>query len=74
MIYVKNVFLPNVFQINGYISRKFCIKFGLNPSFGSRDRVQRSCFWSKFDLQSAGVTLKIMSLSPKANQFFPIPQ
>ena len=24
LIYVQNVFLPNVFQINGYISRKFC--------------------------------------------------
>ena len=24
LIYVQNVFLPNIFQINGYISRKFC--------------------------------------------------
>ena len=23
LIYVQNVFLPNIFQINGYISRKF---------------------------------------------------
>ena len=34
------------------------IKFGQNPSFGSRDRVQTSYFWSKFDIQSASVTLK----------------
>ena len=24
LIYVQNMFLPNVFKINGYISRKFC--------------------------------------------------
>ena len=45
--------------------------FGQNPSFGSRDRVQTSfVFWSKFDIQSAGVTLKMMSMSQKSN-FFP---
>ena len=47
------------------------IKFGQNPSFGSRDRVQTSCVWSKFDFQSAGVTLKMRSRSPKSNHFFP---
>ena len=29
LIYVQNVFLPNIFQINGYISRKFCIDIGI---------------------------------------------
>ena len=29
MICVQNVFLPNIFQINGYISRKFCIDIGI---------------------------------------------
>ena len=24
LIYVQNMFLPNIFQINGYISGKFC--------------------------------------------------
>ena len=31
------------------------IKIGQNPSFGSRGR----CFWSKFCIQIAGVTLKM---------------
>ena len=48
--------------------------FGQNPSFGSRDRVQTSFFWSKFDIQSAGVTLKMRSRSPKSNHFFPMSQ
>ena len=30
-------------------------------------------FWSKFDIQSADVTLKMRSRSPKFNHFFPIP-
>ena len=29
LIYVQNMFLPNIFQINGYISRKFCIDIGI---------------------------------------------
>ena len=29
MIYVQNVFLPNIFQINGDISRIFCIDIGI---------------------------------------------
>ena len=45
------------------------IKFGQNPSFGSRDRMQTSFFWSRFDFQSAGVALKG---SPKSNHFFPM--
>ena len=49
-------------------------KFGQNPSFGSRDRVQKSFFWSKFDIQSAVVTLKMRSRSPKTNCFFPLSQ
>ena len=28
------------------------IKFGQNPSFGSRDRLQTGIFWSTFDIQS----------------------
>ena len=44
--------------------------FGQNPSFGSRDRVQTSFFWLKFDIQSAGVTLKMRSRSPKSKIFF----
>ena len=47
------------------------IKFGQNPSFDSRDRVQTSFLGSKFDIQSVGVTLKIRSRSPKSNHFFP---
>ena len=43
---------------------------GQNPSFGSRDRVQTSFFWSKL---SSGVTLKMRSRSPKSNHFFPPP-
>ena len=39
---------------------------------GSKDRVQTSCFGSKFDIQSAGVTLKMRSRSPKSNHFFPM--
>ena len=49
------------------------IKFGQNPSFGSRDRVQTFFFSSEFDIQSAGVTLKIRLMSPKSNYFFPMP-
>ena len=46
------------------------IEFGLNPSFGSRDRVQTSIFWSKFDIQNAGVFLEIRPRSSKSNIFF----
>ena len=46
------------------------IKFGQNPSFGSRDRVQTSFSGAKSDIQSAGVTLKMRSRSPKSNYFF----
>ena len=50
------------------------IKFGQNPSFGSRDRVQTSYYFlSNFDIQSAGVTLKMKSRSPKPNNSFPSP-
>ena len=47
------------------------IKFGLKTSFGSRGRVQTSflAFWSKFDIQSAGVTLKMRSKSPNFVSF-----
>ena len=31
-------------------------------------------FWSKFDIQSAGVTLKMRSRSPKSYHFFPMSQ
>ena len=48
------------------------IKFGQNPSFGSSDRVQTSSYGSKFDIQSAGVTLKMRPRSPKSNHFFPM--
>ena len=48
------------------------IKFGQNSSFGSRDAVQTSFFWSTFDVQSAGVTLKMWSRSPKSNHFYPM--
>ena len=50
------------------------IKFGQNPSFGSRDRMQTSFFGSKFESQCAGVTLKMRSRSPKSNHFFPMSQ
>ena len=46
------------------------IMFDRKPSFGSRNRVQTSFFWSKYDIQSVGVTLKIKSRSPKSNHFF----
>ena len=36
--------------------------------------MQTSFFWSKFDIQSAGVSLKIRSRSPKSNDFFPMSQ
>ena len=49
------------------------IKFGQNQSFGSRDRVQTRVFWSKFDIQSAGVTLKMRSRSPNLITSFPNP-
>ena len=32
--------------------------------------MQTSNFWSKFDIQSAGVTLKMSSRSPESNHFF----
>ena len=50
------------------------IKFGQNQSFGSRDRMQTSVFWSNVDIQSAGITSKMRSRSPKSNYFFPISQ
>ena len=28
-IYVQNVFIPNIFRINSYITRKFCIDIGI---------------------------------------------
>ena len=37
-------------------------------------RVQRCFFWSKFDIQSTVVTLKMMSRSRKSNHFFSISQ
>ena len=40
------------------------VKIGQNPSFGSRGRLKTSCFWSKYDIQIAGVTLKVRSLLP----------
>ena len=46
------------------------IKFGQNTSFGSRDRVQACFFWSKFDIQSVDVSLKMRLRSPKSNNFF----
>ena len=46
------------------------VKFGHNPSFDSRYRVLTSFFWSKLDIKSAGVTLKIRSRSLKSNHFF----
>ena len=48
------------------------IKFGQNPSFGSSERGQTSFFGSKFDIQSAGVTLKMRSTSTKSNHIFPM--
>ena len=54
---------------NGSVGQDF------GPSFGSRDRVQTSHFWSNLTfkvLQSAGVTLKMRSRSPKSKHFFPM--
>ena len=45
-------------------------RISLNPSFGSRDRVPPSSFWSKFDIQCAAVTLKMRFRSPKYNHLF----
>ena len=45
------------------------MKFSLNP-FCSRDRVQTSFCWSKFNIQSADVTLKMRPRSPRSNYFF----
>ena len=45
-------------------------KFGQNSSFCSRDKH----FWSKFDIQKAGMTLKMRLMSPKSNHFFPLSQ
>ena len=50
------------------------IKLVQNPSFGSRDRVQTRCFWSKYDIQTAGMTLKMRSMSPSSNHFFSMSQ
>ena len=36
--------------------------------------MQTSLFLSKFDIQSAGLTLKMRSRSPKSNHFFPMSQ
>ena len=36
--------------------------------------MQTSFFWSKFDIQSSGVTLKMRSRSLKSNHFFPMSQ
>ena len=33
MIYVQNVFLPNTFQTNGYISRKYCIDISITEEW-----------------------------------------
>ena len=46
------------------------MKFGLNLSFGSRDKVRTSFFWSKLDIQNV-VTLKMRPRSPKSNHIFP---
>ena len=49
------------------------IKFGQNPFFGSRDRVQTIFFFlllSKLDIESADVTLQMRSRSPESNHFF----
>ena len=43
------------------------IKFGQNLSFGSTDRVETRFFRSKFDIQSACVTLKMSSRSKSKN-------
>ena len=47
-------------------------KFGQNPSFASIDtEIQcRQAFWSKVDIQSVGVTMKIISRPPKSDQNF----
>ena len=45
------------------------IKFGQNPSFGSRDTVQ-TAFFGQNSTFSAGVTLKMRSRSPKSNHVF----
>ena len=47
------------------------MKFGQNPSFGLRDRVQTSFFGQNLINQTAGVTLKMRSWSPKSNHFTP---
>ena len=39
-----------------------------------RQSADKLLFWSKFDIQSAGVTLKMRSRSPKSNHFFPMSQ
>ena len=48
------------------------IYFGLTPSFGSRDGVQKQNFGLNWTFQSAVVTLKIRSRSPK-NLINPLP-
>ena len=45
------------------------MKFGQNPSFGSRLRVQTSFFCQNFSFYSVE-TLKIRSRSPKSNKIF----
>ena len=53
---------------------KIYMKFGQNPSFVSRDREQTSFFGQNLKFQSAGMTLKMRSVSPKSNHFFPSSQ
>ena len=43
----------------------------LNPTHQSVQEIGK-LFWSKFDIQSAGVTLKMRSRSSKSNHFFPM--
>ena len=40
LIYVQNMFLPNIVQINGYISRKFCLDIGIAEEW--------DCKWANF--------------------------
>ena len=49
------------------------MKLGLNPSFGSRDRVRTSLSVSKFDFQSAEVILKMRRRSAKSNYSYCVP-
>ena len=47
------------------------IKFSENTLFNSRDIIQNPYFGQNLTFQSAGVTLKIKSKSPKYNPHFP---